>query len=145
MLIRSPNIRSKVEGQWVERCFWKNTPKGLTKEHYGFIAKIVNLLRPYYPQDVYTGKPAPRHILLALPMVMLSNFVLSSMGYQVSTRKRHLPLQDLTQRAMPEIATGKLWSLTLTDQSLYEIFCVNPKTVKKGTGCSSSNRSSDSK
>jgi hypothetical protein len=34
---------------------------------------------------------------------------------------------------MPEISVGKLWALTLTGESLYEIFCVNPNTEMMGT------------
>jgi hypothetical protein len=82
MLIKSPAITRKIDGEWVRRSFW-NVPEELTDRHFEFIATVVNQLRPYYPQDVAKGVPAPRHILLTLNMVMLANYLLAKLGYHV--------------------------------------------------------------
>lgn len=83
MLIRSPAITRPVNSKWVQRCFWDDKCDAIDIEKYKLIAKIVNLLRPLYPQDIQAGTPSRRHILLALPIVTLANFVLDSLGYHV--------------------------------------------------------------
>jgi hypothetical protein len=82
MLIRSPRLNHPVNAKWVSKSFW--TPdESLNDGHHNFIAKIVNLLRPFYPRDIQKNTPAPRHILLSVNMVMLANFVLTKLGYKV--------------------------------------------------------------
>jgi hypothetical protein len=82
MLIKSPRITRSVDSIWVQQSFW-DAPTALTDVHFDFMAKIVNLLRPFYPQDLQKGKSAPRHVLLSIKMVALANFVLSRLGYPV--------------------------------------------------------------
>ena len=132
MLIRSPAIKSNVNANWVKRCFWAEKCDVLKKENFEFIANVVNILRRYYPQDVAPRKPAPRHILLALPMVLLANFVLSVLGYKVRKLSKAYP-KKLTQRAIPTISVGKLWALPLTTESIYETFFAGSKSSTSGT------------